>query len=51
MDTHKSSQKVEQKDLQKHTQNNKENGNRNMYIDNYLKCKWIKCSNQKTQTG
>ena len=26
-----------------------ENGNRNIHIDNYLKCKWIKCSNQKTQ--
>ena len=24
------------------------NGNRNTHIDNYLKCKWIKCSNQKT---
>ena len=22
-----------------------------MYINNYFKCKWIKCSNQKTQTG
>ena len=28
-----------------------ENGNRNLYINNYFKCKWIKCSNQKTQTG
>ena len=28
-----------------------ENGNRNMHIDNYLKRKWIKCPNQKTQTG
>ena len=26
-----------------------ENGNRNTHIDNYLKCEWIKCSNQKTQ--
>ena len=25
--------------------------NRNIYINNYFKCKWIKCSNQKTQTG
>ena len=24
------------------------NGNRNIHIDNYLKCKWIKCSHQKT---
>ena len=23
----------------------------NIYIDNYLKCKWIKCSNQKKYTG
>ena len=22
-----------------------------VYINNYLKCKWIKCVNQKTQTG
>ena len=22
-----------------------------IYIDNHLKCKWIKCTNQKTQTG
>ena len=22
-----------------------------IYINNYFKCKWIKCSNQKTQTG
>ena len=27
-----------------------ENGNRNIYVNNYFKCKWIKCSNQKTQT-
>ena len=27
------------------------NGNRNIHIDNYLKCKWIKRSNQKTLTG
>ena len=25
--------------------------NRNIYINNYFKCKQIKCSNQKTQTG
>ena len=28
-----------------------ENGYRNIYINNYFKSKWIKCSNQKTQTG
>ena len=27
------------------------NGNKNMLITNYFKHKWIKCSNQKTQTG
>ena len=27
-----------------------ENGNRNIYINNYFKCKWIKFPNQKTQT-
>ena len=26
-----------------------ESSNRNIYINSYLKCKWIKCSNQKTQ--
>ena len=41
----------EGKDLQKQTQNNKENANRKIYINNYFKCKWIKHSNQKTQTG
>ena len=24
---------------------------RNIHIDNHLNCKWIKCSNQKTQAG
>ena len=28
-----------------------DDGNRNIYINNYFKCKWTKCSNQKTQTG
>ena len=28
-----------------------ENGNRNIYISNHFKCKWIKCSNQKTHSG
>ena len=35
----------------KSTQNNEENGNRNIYINDYFKCKQIKCSNQNTQTG
>ena len=39
------------KDLQNQPQIIKKNGNRNIYINNYFKCKWIKCSNQKTQTG
>ena len=30
---------------------NKVNGNRIVLINNYLKCKWVKCSNQKTKTG
>ena len=30
---------------------NLENGNRNIHINNNLECKWIKCPNQKTQTG
>ena len=28
-----------------------ENGNKNIHINNYFKCKWIKHSNQKTQAG
>ena len=40
----------ERKDLQKQTQINQENANRNICINNYLKCKWIKCTNQKIQT-
>ena len=41
----------EEKVLQNQTPNNYKNGNRNIYINNYFKCKWIKCFNQKTQTG
>ena len=41
----------EEKRSTKSTPDNKENGNRNIYINNYFKYKWIKCSNQKTQTG
>ena len=37
----------ERKDLQKQTQNNQENANRNICINNYLKCKQIECTNQK----
>ena len=36
------------KNLQKQTKKHCENNNRNIDIDNYYKCKWIKCSNQKT---
>ena len=32
-------------------QNNKVNFNGNILINNYLKCRWAKCSNQKTMTG
>ena len=28
-----------------------ENENTNIYVNNYFKCKWVKCSNQKTKTG
>ena len=33
------------------TQNNKVNGNGTTPINNYLKCKWVDCPNQKTMTG
>ena len=35
----------EGKDLEKISPN----GNRIIHVDNYLKCKWIKCINQKTK--
>ena len=38
------------KKVHKQIQNNSQNDNKNIYIDNYLKYKWIKCSKQKTQT-
>ena len=37
------------RDLQEQIQNNEQNGGKNIHIDNYLKRKRIKCSNQKTQ--
>ena len=37
----------EEKDLQKQAPNNKENGNRNIYIDNYLKCELLKCPTKR----
>ena len=33
------------------TQNNKVNDNGTIPINNYLKCKWVECRNQKTKTG
>ena len=39
------------KGLQTQTQNNKVNGNGIILINNYLKCKWVECPNQKTKTG
>ena len=33
------------------TQNNKLNGKGIILTNNYLKCKWIECPNQKTKTG
>ena len=37
----------EEKDQQKQIQNNQQNGSKNTHIENYLKCKWTKCCNQK----
>ena len=47
------SQEIQEKKkvLQNQPQTIKENGNRSIYINNNFKCKWIKYSNQKTQTG
>ena len=30
---------------------NEENGNRNIYVNNYFKCKWIKYSNQRCRVA
>ena len=38
-------------DVQTQTPNNKVNGNGIILINNYLKCKWVECPNQKTKTG
>ena len=35
-------------ELQKQPENNEQNGNKYIPINNYFKCKWTKCSNQKT---
>ena len=43
--------KKHRKGLQTRTQNNKLNGNGIILNNNYLKCKWIECPNQKTKTG
>ena len=39
------------KGLQKNPPKNKVNGNVILLINNYLNCKLVKCSNQKTKTG
>ena len=39
------------KKMYKITPKQLENGIRKVYINNYFKCKLIKCSNKKTQTG
>ena len=41
----------EGKNLQKQIRKNEQNGNKNIHVYNYLKCKQIKQSNQKTETG
>ena len=41
-------QKNNERKRQKQPQNNEQNGNKSISIYNYLKCKWIKLSNQKT---
>ena len=33
------------------TQNNKVNDKRTIPINNYLKCKWVECPNQKTKVA
>ena len=33
------------------TPKNQQNGNKNIYINNYVKCMWAKCFNQKTKNS
>ena len=49
--TKKEGKKKKKKDLQKTNQNSLEHGSSNVHINNYLKCKLDKCSNQNTQLG
>ena len=35
----------------KQTENSLQSGSKYIPINNYIKCKWTKCSNQKTQNG
>ena len=44
---HKRRKRPTKKTMQ-NKQNNYENGSGNIHIDNYLKCIWTKCCNQKT---
>ena len=41
----------EEKDLQRWIQSNDQNSNKIIHIISYLKCKWNKCSHQKTETS
>ena len=44
------SRQEKQKGSYTRIQNNKVNGNKTIPINNYLKCKWVECPNQKTKT-
>ena len=46
---HKRKKEPQNKQTNKQTQNNEINDNRIILINNNLTCKWIKCSEQKTQ--
>ena len=48
MDLYSQEIQEKEKDLQNQPQTI---GNRNIYINNNCKCKWIKCTNHKIQTG
>ena len=52
MDLHSQEIQKKEKDLQNQPQAIKKMAiGIYIYINNYFKCKWIKCSNQKKQTG
>ena len=47
----KTKRKRKEEEIQNQWEKKVQNGNKYISINNYLKCQWTKCSNQKTQSG